>query len=230
MAGETKAPTTICNVLSYNNPFSSTIYGMNTSTDLPLPYWCLEEMEEEYVRDYYVHLERDVTGQSPDILRHTNQLHNVHRQFLMRGNQIPTTRGQNDLGALSNMVHKSFQDWQRENAVDIAMNLYDNKIAEYNDIDTPHIKKKRDYDERRFRQELYIRLQEIPMDQDINWNEENAWEKAKQRRNKRIDAVKHDIRAFENEVERMEGIQYGLEIEEMENEMWENPRTCYDDY
>ena len=118
---------------------------MNTSTGLPLPYWCLEEMEEEYVRDYYVHLERDVMGQSPDILRHTNQLHNVHRQFLMRGNQIPTTRGQNHLGALSNMVHKSFQDWQRENAVDIAMNLYDNKIAEYNDIDTPHIKKKRDY-------------------------------------------------------------------------------------
>lgn len=212
MAGEQKT-----RVVLYDDArdiFMKSIYGLNSCYQemgwaVPLIESELECLIDEYNNDHYIYLSLNKHGISIAIWEHVKKMKLVNAQFLRQASRIDFTR-------TSRVLQHSLEEWQKNEAMRIAGDLFEETIAQANAHYEEYLENEVEQENRSSFQDLVERWDAIPIWDYINWDEPNAYYQAQKRRDDKWESLKNDLVALEEEIEKMEWLEREKQIEEQE--------------
>lgn len=210
MAGEQKHPV-------YDDArdiFAKSVYGLNScyremGWTVPLVEPELECMIEEYNREHYIFLSLNEHGISTAIWQHVKKMKLVNAQFLREASRIDFTR-------TSLVLQSSFEEWQKNDAMRIAGDLFEETIAQANAHHEQFLENYMEEQNTTDFRDLVERWEAIPIWDYINRDEPNAYHQAEKRRNELWETLKDDPVALEEEIEKMEDLEREKMIQEQE--------------
>ena len=130
-------------------------------------------------------------------------------QFLREASRIDFTR-------TSLVLQSSFEEWQKNDAMRIAGDLFEETIAQANAHHEQFLENYREEQNTTDFRDLVERWEAIPIWDYINWDEPNAYSQAQKRRDELWESLKDDHVALEEEIEKMEWIEREKMIQEQE--------------
>ena len=142
---------------------------------VPLVESELECMVEEYNREHYIYLSLNEHGISTAIWEHVKKKKLLNAQFLREASRIDFTR-------TSLILQSSFEEWQKNDAMRIAGDLFEETIAQANANYEQWLENDMEEQNTTDFRDLVERWEAIPIWDYINWDEPNAYSQAQKRR------------------------------------------------